>query len=213
MGYVANGDTRRSATSKNRKTASQNQRTKTMKKAMLVIVALVALVAVKASAQTDNGGDLLSMTELGNNVLQVTYDNQALPVTTLGQDWWTFANPFPDNVYLFPTQYAPAVWKEPDWSTDGTWNRVDLDGDFITVQSDIWGDFALWYSFENGATHVLDTYDSLDGTPGGGGPGTENVIFLDIAGNTINEAPDGGLTAMLLGVSFCGLTWVRRKLS
>ena len=184
-----------------------------MKKSIWLIVAgIVTLSGAKASAQTANGGHLLSMTEVSSTDLVVTYDGASLNVTTLGSDTWEFANPFPGDVSLFPSYLdtTRALWKEPDFPTSRQWNQVVVGTTLIDVISDKWVDYGMSWSFENGAIHELDTDDAMLGTTGGGGPDTYNMTFLDLG--DVAPAPDGGLTAMLLGVSFCGLNLLRRKL-
>jgi hypothetical protein len=186
-----------------------------MKKSIwLILAAVVALVGVKASAQTANGGDLLSITEVNSTLLQVTYDGTPVQVTMIAPDEWTFANPFPDtSVPLFPF-LSPALWKEPEWSSSmyNPWNGVALNGDSISVVSDISGDFGMSYMFNDGAIHELGQYDgAFDGTPGGGGPGTLNITFRDLGDTTPTGVPDGGMTAMLLGMGVAGVAWLRRR--
>jgi hypothetical protein len=183
-----------------------------MKRKMLVIgAAVMALVAFRASA-TPYGAGLLDITEVTDTVLTATFNNA--PVTVIYNnvpDTWTIPN-------VDFGVYGPAAWQEPDYPIDQQWNLLVLQPGGITIQSDVSDRYvqsvitdSSYQLFYNNANHVLGVADSLAGSAFD--PSAINITFHDDAGSSPNDAPDGGLTAGLLGGALIGLGALRRKLS
>jgi hypothetical protein len=182
-----------------------------MKNTTLFRTALLLPIALgfAISAQASN---TLVMTEV--SATELTYSLNGAPdvtVTATTPNQWSMIfenNPIITTEYTDPLQLY-VYWKEQDYATSGEVNMVEFyeynanNGSVVTITSDVVQDR------DNGVTPApLD-----NGTPYTFNyPGAYTVTFND-DGDNPDPAPDGGATALLVGISVTALAALRRKLS
>ncbi len=174
----------------------------------VVLIGLGALAASQAFGAFS--GDLLLLVENPEGTLTATFNGTPLAVTGTGPDSWTIPNPY-------PLISGPGAWQEPE--NNNTYNLLTFNGSAgITVQSDVPIDNAYFaglqaqygnaFIFNNGANHWLYHGDAPNGTPGGGGPGSQNVTFNDAVPEPTTIIAG---VLMLLPFGLSALRIVRRK--
>jgi len=151
----------------------------------------------------------LTITEVSDMVLTYSWngpDPQSGTATETSLDHWTFS--INDNVVstLGGDQNENVYWEEPDYATSGLVNYVNFyvhggNGSTITVVSDT-AQSQGYTTLANGGTENFYT-DPNQPVSGG-----DYAVFNDL-GDTV---PDGGMSALLLGIGVIGVAALRRKL-
>jgi hypothetical protein len=182
---------------------------KTLKFVALIFASCIGLTVTSKAIPTYT----LTMTELSSTSLTYSWngllDAGTHTITTATPDHWIFTV-FDDVVtQLGGTQNINVNWKEPEYATSGLVNYVNLyqygsavNGTTITVISD----------------HMSDTAGTGYPLIANGGSYTFNPVSgANTASYTDNGdsagVPDGGVTAILLGLGMVSLGALRGKLN